>query len=170
MPSLACHTGLQKLKTPIHPRSQATVVPLLPLSFASRHHTVKLPKGHAPIPIRYPLSFPPLAGSVLRLTFVSKPTSESGCAGSPLFLLLCSSSRPFEIMDAWIIFRRARIICLVSAQSHSCLQPNTVSTIAFLVFLCLTLATLFAVFLAHEWSHFSEYQSAPVLKRVCVFS
>ena len=32
---------------------------------------VRLPQGHAPNTCQDPLSFPPLAGSVLRLTFVS---------------------------------------------------------------------------------------------------
>lgn len=57
---------------------------------------------------------------------------------------------PSVTMDAWTIFRRARVILFV-----------------FLVFLCLTLAALIAVFLAHEWSYFSAYQKIAV---VCLLS
>lgn len=53
-------------------------------------------------------------------------------------------------MNAWVIFRRARIVLF-----------------SFLVLLCLTWATLFAVFLAHEWSHFSGYQKIVI---VCLLS
>lgn len=46
---------------------------------------------------------------------------------------------------AWVIFRRARIILF-----------------SFLVFLCLTWAVLFALFLTHDRSHFSQYQKIVV--------
>ncbi|KAH9063393.1 hypothetical protein EDB87DRAFT_179088 [Lactarius vividus] len=49
-------------------------------------------------------------------------------------------------MNAWVIFRRARIVLFT-----------------LLVLLCFTWAALFAVFLSHEWSHFSEFQKIVVL-------
>lgn len=49
-------------------------------------------------------------------------------------------------MNVWVIFRRARIVLF-----------------SLLVLLCFTWAALFAVFLAHEWSHFSKFQKIVVL-------
>ncbi|KAI0302079.1 hypothetical protein BC826DRAFT_496636 [Russula brevipes] len=49
-------------------------------------------------------------------------------------------------MSAWVIFRRARI-----------------SLFAFLILVCLAWAVLFAVFLSHEWSHFSKFQKMAVV-------
>ncbi|KAI9510876.1 hypothetical protein F5148DRAFT_489760 [Russula earlei] len=54
-------------------------------------------------------------------------------------------------MNAWAIFRRARI-----------------TLFTFLVLLCLAWTTLFAVFLTHEWSHFSRFQNRDCSRRLAV--
>ena len=67
-------------------------------------------------------------------------------------------------MSAWVIFRRARSLFFGMCQSFlTTLSSLGRLFVAFLVLGFLTWATLFAVFLYHEWSHFSRFQSASSL-------
>ena len=78
-------------------------------------------------------------------------------------------TRLYFATNGWVILRRARITLLCE-----CLLPwgplplvfhHAILSVAFLALICLTWTILFAIFLHHEWSYSSPFQSASVLSK-----